>query len=266
MANQEPERKSRRTRRRRHYDPAEKFTQPEEAVVHFTAAQFANLLPDPDLYAFPDAPDDEPGEAGPPPGSTAQRGTSGALLNPARLWTRAEVLDSPGPVPCSPGIYAWYFRKVPPGVPVDGCLTCEGLTLLYVGIAPKHPPANGRPGSSQTLRHSIRCHFRGNAEGSTLRLTLGCLLAEHLGIELRRVGSGKRMTFAAGEAKLSAWMADNALVAWLEHAEPWVLEEQLIRSVSLPLNLDQNGHHAFHAALSAMRAAAKTRAQRLPVA
>ena len=38
----------------------------------------------------------------------------------------------------------------------------------------------------------IRYHFRGNAEGSTLRLTLGCLLIKPLGIELRRVGSGKR--------------------------------------------------------------------------
>lgn len=30
--------------------------------------------------------------------------------------------------------------------------------------------------------------------GSTLRLTLGCLLAEQLGIQLRRVGSGARVT------------------------------------------------------------------------
>jgi hypothetical protein len=36
------------------------------------------------------------------------------------------------------------------------------------------------------------------------------LLAERLGIQLRQVGSGRRLTFAAGEAKLSAWMADNA--------------------------------------------------------
>jgi hypothetical protein len=57
----------------------------------------------------------------------------------------------------------------------------------------------------------IRYHYSGNAAGSTLRLNLGCLLAERLGIQLRRVGSGQRLTFAAGEARLSAWMADNAL-------------------------------------------------------
>src|SRR5436190_16291096 len=102
--------------------------------------------------------------------------------------------------------------------------------------------------------------MRGNAYGSTLRLTLGCLLAEPLGIELRQVGSGKRRTFAAGEAKLSEWMAQNAFVCWMETPEPWTVETQLITSVCLPLNLDQNRGHTFHARLSAIRAAAKRRA------
>ena len=60
------------------------------------------------------------------------------------------------------------------------------------------------------MREGIRYHYQGNAEGSTLRLTLGCLLSEELDIEVRRVGSGKRMTFAEGEGVLSQWMADNA--------------------------------------------------------
>ncbi len=46
-------------------------------------------------------------------------------------------------------------------------------------------------------------HYAGNAEGSTLRKTLGCLLADELGIELRRVGSGTRKTFVDGEHRLS---------------------------------------------------------------
>ncbi|WP_323183900.1 MULTISPECIES: GIY-YIG nuclease family protein [unclassified Streptomyces] len=54
--------------------------------------------------------------------------------------------------------------------------------------------------SAQNLRKRVRYHYRGNAAGSTLRLTLGCLL----GLELRRVGSGKRMTSGkAGEAAMS---------------------------------------------------------------
>jgi hypothetical protein len=136
-------------------------------------------------------------------------------------------------------VYAWWFRRIPPLVPSARCVTQDGSTLLYVGISPKAPPRNGAPSSRQTLCTRIRYHMRGNAEGSTLRLTLGCLLAAELGIEPRRVGSGFRMTFAAGEAVLSEWMAENALVCWSACAEPWVSEEKLIRSVSLPLNLDQ---------------------------
>jgi hypothetical protein len=62
----------------------------------------------------------------------------------------------------------------------------------------------------------VRYHFRGNAAGSTLRLMLGCLV----GLELRRVSSGKRMTFGeAGEAALGQWTANHARVCWAEHPE-----------------------------------------------
>jgi hypothetical protein len=183
-----------------------------------------------------------------------------ALLEPAKLWTRSEVLSRPCPVPNAAGVYAWYFRTCPDVVPTEGCVRSGDLTLLYVGISPKAPPSAGTP-SRQTLRTRLRYHFRGSAEGSTLRLTLGCLL----GIELRRVGSGLRMTFAAGEQTLNEWLDRNARVAWLTCDWPWRVEEELIRSVSLPLNLDQNRNHTFHAELSATRRAAKARARDLPV-
>jgi hypothetical protein len=76
------------------------------------------------------------------------------------------------------GVYAWYFDRVPPGVPVDGCHIVDNAHLLYVGISPKADPANGGAPSRQTVRRRLRQHFRGNAKGSTLRLTLGCLLAD----------------------------------------------------------------------------------------
>ena len=141
----------------------------------------------------------------------------------------------------------------------------SGLTLLYVGIAPKAPSANGAPRSTQTLRHRIRYHMRGNAYGSTLRLTLGCLLSKQLGIELRRVGAGTRMTFAHGEARLSEWMSANAFVSWFVTPTPWEAESRAISSICLPLNLAQNKSHAFHTELSACRAAARVRARELPV-
>jgi hypothetical protein len=123
----------------------------------------------------------------------------------------------------------------------------------------------GKRPSTQSLWHRIRYHYRGNAEGSTLRLTLGCLLAQQLGIQLRRVGSGKRMTFAAGEPVLSEWMAHNAFVTFQECERPWELEAQLVRAVSLPLNLDQNRNHHFHSTLTELRKAAKQLARSMDV-
>jgi hypothetical protein len=79
------------------------------------------------------------------------------------------------------------------------------------------------------------------------------------------VGSGRRLAFAAGETRLSTWMADNAYVTWVETDHPWLAEQHFIASVNLPLNLDQNRHHAFHQQLTQIRAAARMTARTLPV-
>ncbi len=188
------------------------------------------------------------------------------LLHPDKVWSRGEVLQRPSPVPSEPGIYAWYFQGLDGLVPTSGCVSAFRMPLLYVGIAPKRTPENGSPASSQRLRHRIRYHFNGNAEGSTLRLTLGCLLADALDIQLRRVGSGTRLTFGAdGEQRLSQWLQDHAFVAWQVVLQPWLLEHELITATPLPLNLDMNKHHPFHAALSACRSSAKRTARELPI-
>jgi hypothetical protein len=71
------------------------------------------------------------------------------------------------------------------------------------------------------------------------------------------------MTFHDGEHALSAWMAENAFVCWYPTQEPWIVEERLISDLSLPLNLDMNGH-PFRATLSALRSAAKQAARAMP--
>ena len=189
------------------------------------------------------------------------------LLRPARLYSRDHVLSRPSPVPALAGVYSWWFSAVPPKVPIADCLRHEAHVMLYVGISPKAPPKNNKPPSKQTLRSRIRYHFRGNAEGSTLRLTLGCLLSDQLGIELRQVGSGKRRTFTIfGEPILSRWMTDHAFVCWMPHDKPWEAEDELLRSVSLPLNLQGNMSHSFAETLRGIRKAARERATMLPVA
>lgn len=182
------------------------------------------------------------------------------LLNPSRIWSRAEVLNQkPCPIPAESGVYAWWFKQFPPIITIQDCHQHNDCTLLYVGIAPS------RPNSSNNLRKRIKQHYCGNAYGSTLRLSLGCLLAKELGIELRRVGSGRRMTFAAGETTLSNWIEQNAFVTWTQHPEPWILEDELIWQLSLPLNLRGNEAHPFHPKLTAIRSQAKARAKELPI-
>ena len=187
------------------------------------------------------------------------------ILTPDKLWTRAEVLSKPCPVPEEGGVYGWYFDAVPPGIVAANHHIVEKASLIYVGISPKAPPKNGARPSKQTMRERIRYHYQGNAEGSTLRLTLGCLLSEELDIELRRVGSGKRMTFAEGEGILSQWMADNAFVCWQQDDAPWLRERELIEELPLPLNLDGNKSNPFAATVSGVRHSAREVARQLPV-
>ncbi|NMM90848.1 hypothetical protein B2J88_42085 [Rhodococcus sp. SRB_17] len=198
--------------------------------------------------------------------STAETAQDESAIYLAALpLARAEVLVRPCPVPASPGVYGWWFRELPADIDTSGCAKKDGLTLLYTGISPSAPPTNGKPPSTQNIRKRIRTHYSGNAEGSTLRKTLGCLLSNQLGIELRRVGSGNRRTFVTGEKVLSEWMDENALVSWVEHPEPWVLEHKLITTLDVPLNLDANAHNSFYLSLKAVRRAAVVRANELPV-
>ena len=86
-----------------------------------------------------------------------------------------------------------------------------------------------------------------------------------LGLTLRRVGSGTRRTFVEGERDLSRWMEQHAFVSWAVRQRPWELEDELIATVDLPLNLDGNRRNAFHAELSQIRARCVAQANALPI-
>ncbi len=199
-----------------------------------------------------------------PAHSEAYLRTISSLLHPERLHG-SSILNRPSAVPRHAGVYAWYFAEVPPGVPIQGFHQTLDHTLVYVGIAPKETRGATTKPSERTLYARLVDHFRGNAEGSTLRLTLGCLLSDALGIQLRRVGSGRRLTFTnPGEQVLDAWMARNARVVWAVTEKPWDIEKVLLGSLSLPLNLQCN-KHPFVPRLKEIRKAAKDRAKMLPV-
>lgn len=92
------------------------------------------------------------------------------LIHPEKFYSRDEAVLRNGPVPKAPGVYAWFFKEIPLRVPLENCVIHDGLHLLYVGISPSKPPRQGKL-SSQNLSKRIKNHYRGNAEGSTLRLT-----------------------------------------------------------------------------------------------
>lgn len=181
------------------------------------------------------------------------------LVRPTKLYSSHEILSKDCPVPKSPGVYAWYFRNFLPFAVTADCIQYDNLRLLYIGTAPSTPV------SKSNLRKRLKGHLRGNASGSTLRLSLGCLLNEKLGIQLRRVGSTERKTFHDGEKALSEWIAQNAFVIWHVCPEPWKVEHALILALSLPLNLDKNRIHPFYQELSSARDSARKIALQLPV-
>lgn len=45
-------------------------------------------------------------------------------------------MSRPTPIPAINGVYFWWFIEIPASVPIEGCLTHDGLTLFYVGISP----------------------------------------------------------------------------------------------------------------------------------
>jgi hypothetical protein len=182
-----------------------------------------------------------------------------------RLYTPAEILARPCPIPARSGVYGWFFREIPPGIDAAGTCERDGHRLLYAGISPRRAPRPGRA-SDRNLRKRAQDHIRGDAYGSTLRLTIGCLLTERLGIELRRVGRGARETFGSrGEKVLSDWMARNVRMSFIEHDEPWTVESGIIGSLDLPLNIDHNAHNPQCQFVREARAGCKAHARRLPV-
>jgi hypothetical protein len=186
-----------------------------------------------------------------------------SLTDPVRLYMRSEVLGDDYPVPSEPGVYAWYFNDKLPLVPTYGCVRYECTYLLYLRISPGKPSKDGRR-SSQNLRKRIKYHYSGNAYGSTLRKTLGCLLSEELGIEYITRGRNRGLAFTSeSEERLSGWMGENAFVTWETREEPWLIENRALNKLSLPLNIKGNQDHPFHPKLREIRKKATEKARQL---
>jgi hypothetical protein len=170
------------------------------------------------------------------------------LLRPALGWSVGQLRSNLRLVPDQSGIYGWWFRSFPPGVPDEGTLQSDLGHLLYIGIAP-----NG-PKSSRTLRNRLRNHIRGPIGSSTLRRTLASLLAIPLKLRFDRTVGGRPVLSPACERRLTDWLDQEARVAWLVCERPWEAERQILATgPKLPLNI-QGSSDPFSKVLSGLRA------------
>ena len=150
------------------------------------------------------------------------------------------------------GNYVFLLRKgsqlpqvdINPQIPE---LTLDGNTYqaIYTGIA------------SKSLRgRDYRAHFIGNdASRSTLRKSIGSLFGYDL--ILRKENDKRHKKFKPNdEEKLTKWMKNNLLLAFVENADPESMEDKLIAELNPPLNLEKNHNKVnaeFRALLSKLR-------------
>ena len=177
------------------------------------------------------------------------------FVSPKQLYRPSEVLESIDDR--TKGVYGWWFRhaSVPRIVPLDGVREFAGMLLLYVGTGPTAK-------SKRFLRDRMKNHIDPDATRSTLRRTLGCLLAESLDLEFKVTRSNRRKQSGSivlhfglgdGELRLSDWMETNTQVSWVKCDLPWEQESDLIREVVLPLNLKDNDRQPFAKVLRGIR-------------
>ena len=152
-------------------------------------------------------------------------------------WTKTfRDLQTKAP-PDESGIYGWYFNEIPPYVPYKKCAhtrpRLKKWRLLYIG-------------KGKSLKKRILgFHFNGDADVSTLRLSLGCLLIKHhklcLYKRLSKTEGKYDYTFGdKGEKEISNWMKKNTRVAWVASPNYETLEKNAIHTYTLPLNIKEN--------------------------
>ena len=167
------------------------------------------------------------------------------------------LVATPTMVPDKKGIYAWYFSPVPRRVPLRDYIQVGEWTLLYIGIA------GHELGGKQTLRGRIlRRHLEDHCATSTLRVSLGCLLADDLGLRMVRTMKGS-LSFTDTEPLLTAWMLQHASVTWIENEQPWLIEAAAFAEFGhlLPLNIKDNKRNPFRVDLMKLRKACKSKTQ-----
>ncbi len=153
-------------------------------------------------------------------------------------------------IPDEPGAYAVFFDSGTCLLERSGYLdfdnvyppSFDGFDLLYVGA------------TMDSLRRRAMQHVVGDSRTSSLRMTVGALLAGDL--DLDPVGDGSRtyFNFGDGERRLTQWLCAHTRVAVHPCPQPFAIEKWLLREYAVPLNLSERKRHPFSKYLMALRA------------
>ena len=159
------------------------------------------------------------------------------ILNPEKIFSKNEIFSRPSPIPKESGVYGAYFKEVPSGIDIKNCVLFEERTLLYIGV------------STINLQKRIKGHYTKDASRSTLRNTLGILLADKSKFPLRRIEPYKRKTrnfTPDGESWLNLWVEENMFFSFETTPSYLQREDEYLKKLgpsgSLPLNIDKNTH------------------------
>ena len=164
-----------------------------------------------------------------------------------------EKLES---LPDSSGLYFWYFRHIDElfterqieQLYLPKVIQYNDYFLLYLGIA-----------EGQSIKERITRKHLKSAHGSTLRHSIGSLLAHKYGVNpFSNVKTGK---FAIDEdwgveKRITEYLEENAKISWIRDEQPKRLETGLLgdyRRLSFPLNINKYPSHQFCMNLKKLR-------------
>jgi len=179
--------------------------------------------------------------------SEAQR----KLFNEENFCEAAALQGKNSIVPREAGIYAHWYRALPhTRIDASAMHKVGEWHLGYIGITL----------SKNGLRGRLNQHFRGNAEGSTVRYSLGSLMRRQL---LLKGSKGKTKSWGAWETDLTTWMAGNMRFSFFPCANPKDLEVWFLKEFYLPINHKGNDECHFWPVLDITRQIARENSRRI---
>lgn len=143
--------------------------------------------------------------------------------------------DDVNTIPSLSGNYIFVLREGSKLTGIDIPVTFtkfRGYDVIYVGEA-----------SKSLQSRIVKQHFKGNAGKSTLRKSIGCLFGYDLIPRDSKYDENRKTKFnVADENRLSDWIKTNLLLFYYPNKDYANVEDQLIKDLNPPLNLNNNSN------------------------